>query len=75
MMMVMLLNNKKLTMFEASLISLFTSLVHQFDNEDGTDITDDDTLLMTQNDFIYIEFTHYNLEHHCLVMIHHLRLV
>jgi hypothetical protein len=39
--------NKKLTMFKASLISLFTLLVHLFDNEDGTDITDDDILLMT----------------------------
>jgi hypothetical protein len=43
--------NKKLTMFKVPLISLFTLLVHQFDNKDGTDITDDDTLLMTQNDF------------------------
>jgi hypothetical protein len=43
--------NKKLTIFKASLISLFTSLVHQFDNEVGTNITDDDILLMTQNDF------------------------
>jgi hypothetical protein len=43
--------NNKLTMFEALLISLFTSLVHQFDHKDGMDIADDDFLPMTRNDF------------------------